>query len=110
MTNMNIKCPKCLKIFQPEKKDEKLLIDAINKKQSLFMMKCPFCYKSIPINPCDLMSAQERIDEEVIECPICKEGIISYIDDDTEQFWGCGECGNVWFSKAELDKEIKHIL
>ena len=103
---MNVKCPKCLKNFQPEKKDEKLLIEAINKKQNLLMMKCPLCFKSIPINPNELLSVQSLDSEEVIQCPICKDGIVCYIDDEDKQFWGCGECGNVWFSKSELDKAM----
>jgi uncharacterized Zn finger protein len=31
-----------------------------------------------------------------MDCPICKDGVIVHIKNDTEDFYGCGECGNVW--------------
>ena len=37
-----------------------------------------------------------------IKCPICQDGIVTYVDTEDEKFWGCGECGNVWFSKEDL--------
>lgn len=37
-------------------------------------------------------------------------GWVIYIDDGDENFFGCGECGNVWFDKADLDKEIERII
>jgi len=83
---------------------------AINRNQRLLFIECPECYKDIPINPNDLLSKEHQKDEdkkngttENIQCPICGE-IVSYIDNKEEKFWGCGECGNVWFSRNDLDK------
>ena len=96
---MNVKCPNCLKIFQPNIKDEKFIKESIAKKQELCMIECTKCYQDVPIAPNNLLSIQGTDDnKEIIQCPICKGGIVSYIDDVDEQFWGCGECGNVWFS------------
>jgi ribosomal protein L37AE/L43A len=69
--------------------------------------ECPFSVKSAPINSCDTMSIQEKIDKEAIKCPVCKDKFITYIGDGTEQIWVCGECGNVWSNKSELDNAIK---
>jgi len=107
---VEIKCPNCLNIIQPNEGDEKRISRAIERNQKLVMMDCPLCYKSIPIHPNDLMLLQESCDEHIINCPVCCDGIVSYVEDETEKFWGCGECGNVWFSKKDLDKDIKKNL
>ena len=106
---MDIKCPSCLSIFRPKELEKSRINNAIEKGQKLLMMDCPVCYKSIPINPTGLIAVREKDVEEAIECPICNDGIISYIDDGMEVFWGCGECGNVWHSKKELDNAIRNI-
>jgi len=101
---MEIKCPSCSSVFQPNKEDEKRVLEAVARGQKLLMSDCPVCYKSIPINPTDLMFVEEQKKEITMACPVCSDGIVSYIDDGTEKFWGCGECGNVWFNKESLDE------
>ncbi len=98
---MKIKCQKCQSIFEADKKQSKLLNHAISNGGKLIFIECPICYKGSCIDPFDLLDEKQKINQtsEIIECPICKDGIISYVDDGTERFWGCGECGNVWFSK-----------
>lgn len=45
-----------------------------------------------------------------ILCPISRcGGWVVCIDDGDENFFGCGECGNVWFDKANLDSDIEQI-
>lgn len=42
-----------------------------------------------------------------IHCPTSHcSGWVCFIDG----FYGCGECGNVWFSKADLDQAIDEII
>lgn len=46
-----------------------------------------------------------------ILCPLSHcGGWAVYIDNDDEKFFGCGECGNVWFDKADLDNDIEQII
>ncbi len=74
------------------------------------MTDCSICYNSIPVVPTGLMAATKETKSEVaIKCPICGDGIVSYIDDESEKFWGCGECGNIWNSKEDLDKAISTL-
>jgi ribosomal protein S27AE len=86
---------------------------AINNNQRLLFIECPDCYKDIPIELNNLLLKDTQKDEdhknentEIIECPICREGVISYLDDGDERFWGCGECGNIWHSRYALDRDI----
>lgn len=110
---MEIRCPNCQKIFKADFQQELLVSAAIKKNQRLIFIKCPECFKTVPINPKNLFSKYppkdsdtKNLDAEPIKCPICQDGIISYIDDGDEKFWGCGECGNVWFSKESLNEAI----
>jgi DNA-directed RNA polymerase subunit M/transcription elongation factor TFIIS len=111
---MNVRCPKCHKVFEANKAQKKLIDNAKSKGQRLVMLACSECFKDIPINPEDLLSFESQKDKPVQgikyqgeTCPICKEDIISYVDDGDEKFWGCGECGNVWFKEKDLEKELK---
>ena len=109
---MEVRCPNCKKVFNPNNEQEKFLMYAIEKKQVLAMIECAECYKDVPINPMNLMSFEPKKDKVSTDeydgksCPVCKEGILSFIDHEKEKFWGCGECGNVWFSKQDLEKEF----
>jgi Zn-finger nucleic acid-binding protein len=49
--------------------------------------------------------------DEPLRCPeeACT-GWVSEVDDGDEHFWGCGECGNVWYERAELDEAIAEII
>jgi hypothetical protein len=46
-----------------------------------------------------------------LRCPeqTCS-GWVCWVDDGDEKFWGCGECGNVWFTREELDAAITTIV
>ena len=49
--------------------------------------------------------------DEPFRCP--EEGCtgwVSEVDDGDEHFWGCGECGNVWYEREELDEAIEEII
>lgn len=99
---MRVRCPHCQEIFEADPQQAKLLTYAIEKGQTLVMLDCPACYWHIPINPADLLSHEPQKDEpsekptaEPIKCPECSEGIMCYINDGHEKFWGCGECGYV---------------
>ena len=108
MEKMKIKCPKCQKFFEANSQQKTLIDRAIDKNMKLLFVECPECCRNVPINPSDLLSTEPQKDEDIeqFECPICHEGIVCYVSDDDEKFWGCGECGNVWFSKSELDNAI----
>ncbi len=45
-------------------------------------------------------------------CPVsCCAGFVSLVDDeDDDSFWGCGECGAIWYEKQKLMDEITAII
>jgi uncharacterized Zn finger protein len=103
---MQIRCPNCKIIFDADKQQQQLLDQAIESKQRLIIIECPNCYKDVPIDPGNLLSFDSQKDEQPqdqIPCPICKEGLVAYIDNGIDKFWGCGECGTVWHSKEDLN-------
>ena len=110
---MIIRCPNCQKTFNANYEQKSLVESAIKKNMRLVFIKCPECYQNVPINPSDLLSKVPQKDadkkdnnQKVIECPICHDGVVCYIDDKDEQFWGCGECGTIWKTKDDLEKDI----
>ena len=111
---MKVRCPNCKEIFIADNRDQKLLTTAIQKGQQLLIIECSKCYKDVPINPMDLMTVKSQIGNSIKEkydgqnCPICSDGIISFIENKDEKFWGCGECGNVWYNKTDLDILLKN--
>ena len=103
--NMIIRCPNCQKTFNANYEQKSLVESAIKKNMRLVFIKCPECYQNVPINPSDLLSKVPQKDadkkdnnQEVIECPICHDGVVCYIDDKDEQFWGK--------TKDDLEKDI----
>jgi hypothetical protein len=51
---------------------------------------------------------EKPMNETPLRCP--EIGWVSEIDDGDEHFWGCGECGNVWYERSELDEAIDDIV
>ena len=114
---MEIRCPSCQDVFEADSQQKKLVNAVLEKNQRLVFVECPKCYKDVPINPKDLLSREPQKDEskkdksfEQIKCPICHEGLVCHVANKDGEFWGCGECGNVWYSKSELDKAFKSSL
>lgn len=101
--NMNVRCPHCQEIFEADQQQAKLLTYAIGKGQRLVMLDCPECYWNVPVNPGDLLSHEPQKDEpsehtnaKPVKCPQCAEGVMCYVNDGNEEFWGCGECGHAY--------------
>ena len=55
-------------------------------------------------------SAQTVSPDFQIRCPTSHcTGWVCYIEDEPP-FFGCGECGDEWYSKADLDADIARII
>ena len=56
--------------------------------------------------PCQVLFAPYR-------CPVSAcAGYVSFNEESEEddEFWGCGECGSIWFDKENLLSEIDQII
>lgn len=47
-----------------------------------------------------------------IRCPVkaCSGWVCEVEDSPNHTFFGCGECGNVWWKKSELDQAISQAI
>lgn len=109
---MNLQCDRCKKFFTATKEQDEFIADAQKKGMSFIMIRCPHCATSYPLNPQSMELPLTDMEENSVDfrCPkktCC--GVISHIDDHPP-FWGCGECGSVWFDINELYKDIELIL
>ncbi|MDR3322843.1 MAG: hypothetical protein LBS89_01390 [Zoogloeaceae bacterium] len=107
---MKLFCDKCKCEFVPSPDQMEHLKNSQSKGMKFIMIACSLCGRSFPMNPMSTKSpdANKKIGDG-LRCP-CKtcSGIISYVEDATG-FWGCGECGTVWFDKNDLFREIENI-
>ncbi|PIT13117.1 hypothetical protein [Snodgrassella alvi] len=109
---MNLLCDNCKKEFITSEEQDRFILASRKKSMKFIMIKCPHCSMSYAFNPMHLNNPENKKTPVVngLRCP--KEtcaGIVSYIED-TPPFFGCGECGNVWFKKEDLYGDIKNII
>ncbi|MFP3835069.1 hypothetical protein [Chryseobacterium sp. SIMBA_028] len=101
---MNIKCDQCKEIFTATPDQIRFISDSQKKGMKFIMLECPSCYGSFSLNPqtMDVPYAVKETDGDCLRCP-CNScyGFISPISDE-KAFWGCGECGMVWFIQSDL--------
>jgi hypothetical protein len=69
-----------------------------------------------PLPPCKVRSrgvdpvAAEPPSMSTYRCPVSAcSGWVDFIEGDDRPFWGCGECGSLWYQKVNLLKEIEAI-
>lgn len=101
---MKIKCAKCHEHFEP-KEQATLINESIANGLPLIMVDCTFCYHHFPYHLKNHQSEQINI-----LCPI--RGCYGSVTDNIGEkgIFGCGECGNVWHTKTDLDKDIDSII
>ncbi|KRD08140.1 hypothetical protein ASE21_15710 [Flavobacterium sp. Root901] len=48
---------------------------------------------------------------DIYRCPVSHcIGWVDLIDDDNSSFFGCGECGSIWYEEKNFQKEITQII
>ena len=45
-------------------------------------------------------------------CPVsrCSGWVVLVAEPEERSFWGCGECGSVWYNRSKLFEEIRKII
>ncbi|MCX4162326.1 MULTISPECIES: hypothetical protein [Paraburkholderia] len=110
-----IQCRACKQAFDASPEQQNLIDKATAKGMSFVMLKCPKCWMSFGY---DLKMRNDEPEEdrekESLRCPVSRcSGWVAYVDksaDVEKPFWGCGECGSMWFKRQSLNRDIENII
>lgn len=97
----SITCTRCNVAFTPSESQTKVITNMQRNGQAFAMMACPICQHTFPINPTTLLAPRQNVDN-ALPCPACTDGLISLIHGNKKTYWGCGTCGNIWQTSADL--------
>ncbi|ULC59691.1 hypothetical protein MBM09_01640 [Flaviramulus sp. BrNp1-15] len=77
---------------------------------SFIMLKCQNCELTFPYNPISI-EFEKQTQELPIRTPIPgSHGFISLVNNDNENFYGCGETGTIWKRQKNLFRDIEQII
>jgi hypothetical protein len=109
-------CEKCGATFKPlDTPEADLVRRAAKARIDELNVDCPRCKKWTAINPVAVVAGKDGtvVSTPTYRCPVSAcAGWVSYVASNKKKgpFWGCGECGSIWFTKANLLKEIDKII
>ena len=87
---------------------------AAARKAGLTSIKfeCKNCRRWVDFNPVTGKPNKSRASVKAHRCPVAGcAGWVSRVKEEGEKpFWGCGECGSVWFRVSNLLKEVDQII
>jgi hypothetical protein len=110
--NANARCEVCHRSFALSGAQRKLVESAQKKGQAFIMVECSECGMATRYVPEGSAVQPTKETPAPYRCPVphCA-GWASYVEDKGEgrSFWGCGECGSVWFDKKNLFRDIDAI-
>ena len=109
------KCEDCGERFYPLKtKQADLVRRCANTQWEKIAIECPKCHEYTFVNATAIVAGNDGTvsSQPTYRCPVsCCVGWVDYVDNDKEApFWGCGECGSIWYKQVELFKEIDKIV
>src|SRR5262245_16485614 len=106
-------CDMCRATFTLSAAQTRLVNAAQQKGQAFVMVECGECGLPTRYVPEGAGSAAAVEQPHPIRCPVSHcSGMVSFMSEGTgkKPFWGCGECGSVWFKEASLVAEIEDIV
>ncbi|MGY2398391.1 hypothetical protein [Pseudomonas sp. SDO5271_S396] len=106
----NARCQVCDKTFELDAHQQKLIAPMVAKGQRFIMIECPACGSSTQYIKAEAPVENHHFAQNY-RCPITQcAGWVDLIDENTRPFWGCGECGSIWYDEKNLQKEITDIV
>ncbi|MDQ0737607.1 hypothetical protein [Pseudomonas sp. W4I3] len=103
-------CQVCHKTFGLDAQQLKLVEPMVAKGQRFIMIECPKCGSSTQYVKAEDPVATSHPAQNY-RCPVTQcVGWVDLIDEKARPFWGCGECGSVWYEEKNLQKEITGIV
>ncbi|MFB3302429.1 MULTISPECIES: hypothetical protein [unclassified Pseudomonas] len=106
----NARCQLCKETFELDAKQKQFIAPLVAKGQRFIMIECPSCGSSTQYVKAEqpLVTALRAAN---YRCPISQcAGWVDLTDEQSPPFWGCGECGSVWYEEKNLQKEITAII
>lgn len=112
---MKLRCQNCQNEFDLSSEQERLISKSIKNGQTFLVLECPICSKHLALNPQSIEGniQENTLKEELIFCPVGKcGGWVSHVKENGsgEDFWGCGECGSIWYEKKNLFIDVEKII
>jgi hypothetical protein len=108
-------CEECGGTFKPLEASQADLVRRCAKaKYKKLGIECPLCEEYTQINPVAVVAGKDGTvrSTPTYRCPVSAcAGWVDFIDTDEDDgpYWGCGECGSIWYKQANLLKEIDKI-
>lgn len=94
---INAKCQICLGSFELDGPQQSFVFPLLERGQSFIMIECRSCGSTTQyVNAIDTASVVAATVNT--PCPDSQcGGWVDLIEDQSPPFWGCGECGSVWY-------------
>lgn len=106
----NARCQVCKESFELDTQQYKVVAPLVAKGQRFIMIECPLCGSSTQYVKAE-QSPEAPHRTQNFRCPVTQcAGWVDFIDENNRPFWGCGECGSVWYEDKNLQKEITDIV
>ncbi len=108
--NEIIPCKLCKLSFEASDNQQKFILESREKKMNFIMLNCSNCKWHTDYNPTsELITFSDK--EIHWRTPVSRiSGYVSYIENDEEKFYGCGESGFIWLTKERFYKSIEEII
>ncbi|MEO0474511.1 MAG: hypothetical protein AAF085_00890 [Planctomycetota bacterium] len=106
---MQMLCYECSELAELPESLQERIVKAASAGFTSMPINCPKCGRQVlistekPDQSLDTIQAQEDY-----HCPVpgCEGWVVKVDEKMNDNFWGCGECGNVWQTKEELDQAL----
>ena len=104
-----IKCRNCKENFKPNNEQQNFIDISSKKRMAFIMLECKSCGLYFDLNLNKLK--KQSLESLLLRTPFSGSlGFVSFIDDGSKSFYGCGETGIIWKEKTDLYKDIEQII
>ena len=108
-------CEECGERFYPLRtKQADMIRRCANSQWEKLAIECPRCHEYTKIDATAVVAGKDGtvVSTPTYRCPVSAcAGFVDYVKNDGEKsYWGCGECGSMWYKKVKLLKEIENII
>lgn len=113
MEKIKSECQVCHRTFTLSHQQAILVTDLLKRNLNFIMVECPLCgfatnYKAENET---IQNINITVSPSSYRCPVSHcSGWVDFINEETSEFFGCGECGSIWHEEKNFQKEITDII